>query len=383
MSSKAWNKGFTSIKKRGMLFKDWCVVNHFEYMIPELDEEYSRENFGLDLSNLTHGNDKLLKWKCSNPSHPPFYAKTVHRTNGQRLLCQYCNGSRLSLLEHSVALDLKNLVDTEWCYDLNTLKPEEMSSSSVTKVWWRCSKCGQTYESSPSHRKEGKGCPYCANLKVKVGVNDLFTTNPELKSEWDFDLNVVNPLELTHGSDLKVCWICPKGHSYEAIITSRAGRKTGCPICNTYSTSFPEQAFKLYLSYSFTDLVHRFRGFGVEYDFYLPEEGILIEYNGFRWHKGKEDIDDYKKRLAKSKGLYFIRINAVRDDTYRYEEHFEDGFCEISCYCEKAKLSSIDSTVYNVLRIIFCELGVNVTNWSFINCKRDYEIIYNMMYGGK
>ena len=68
-------------------------------------------------------------------------------------------------------------------------------------------------------------------VRIIVGTNDLFTTNPELKKAWDFDKNTISPLEVTAGSHKKAWWICSKGHSWTADIGSRS-KGSGCPYCS-------------------------------------------------------------------------------------------------------------------------------------------------------
>ena len=286
-------KGREIKKKRGMLFKDWCVINGFEYMISELDEDYLFNNYGKTLNDLTQGFDKKVRWVCvNNPNHEMFF-KPVHRTNGH-WNCPYCSGSRLHLSEHSVAIDLKDLVDSEWDYDLNKISPESLTSSSLTKVWWRCRDCGSEFEQSPYKRKIGQGCPYCANLKVEAGINDVFTKRPDLESEWDFDKNDISPYSTPAGSDKKVWWKCYNGHSWYTTITSRANEGHNCPYCSSNSTSFSEKAIYYYTSLFFTDVSWRDRSLGYEYDVFLKDKKILIEFNGYYWHKNKEVIDRIK-----------------------------------------------------------------------------------------
>lgn len=68
------------------------------------------------------------------------------------------------------------------------LTPADVSAGSKRKAWWICDK-GHEWEAVISSRARGNGCPYCANKKVLEGYNDLGTTNPELLSEWCYDLN--------------------------------------------------------------------------------------------------------------------------------------------------------------------------------------------------
>ena len=123
----------------------------------------------------------------------------------------------------------------EWDFKKNDIDPSKISCGTGKKAWWVCPK-GHSYYSSIANRiNRNSGCPYCANQKVLVGYNDLATTNPELLKEWDFEKNIVKPTDVHHGSAMKVWWICPKGHSYEAKLNNRSSANgTTCPYCSNY-----------------------------------------------------------------------------------------------------------------------------------------------------
>ena len=56
---------------------------------------------------------------------------------------------------------------------------------------------------------------------------------PKLIKEWHPTKNGDSrPEEFTHGSGKKVWWLCPKGHSYDSIISSRTVKKSNCPYCS-------------------------------------------------------------------------------------------------------------------------------------------------------
>jgi hypothetical protein len=58
---------------------------------------------------------------------------------------------------------------------------------------------------------------------------------PEVAKEWHPTKNKeLTPKDFTSGSGKKVWWLCPKGHSYNSVISSRTSRKypTGCIYCD-------------------------------------------------------------------------------------------------------------------------------------------------------
>lgn len=124
--------------------------------------------------------------------------------------------------------------------------PSTISAGVGKKLDWIC-KRGHVYPASPNNRKNGSGCPYCANRKTLKGYNDLATTHPDLASEafgWD-------PQNVRGGSHEQVGWRCKKGHEWTARVDARSGAGTGCPACsgrvadvgsNDLATEFPEIA---------------------------------------------------------------------------------------------------------------------------------------------
>jgi hypothetical protein len=112
-------------------------------------------------------------------------------------------------------------------------KPEEFTYASHKKVWWLCPK-DHSYEASINKRtrKEKSGCPYCSGNKVSED-NNLLSLFPKIASEWHPTKNgELKPEGFTSGSGKKVWWLCPKGHDYDSIITSRVIQKSGCPYCS-------------------------------------------------------------------------------------------------------------------------------------------------------
>lgn len=170
---------------------------------------------------------------------------------------------RLSILEtYRNYVKDQNLCDTnkelvdEWNYEKNgKLRPEFYTSGSPQKVWWKC-KDNHEWKATIASRAVGHGCPYCQGILHVRGVNDLATANPEIAKEWDYEKNgSLSPDLIAKGSHLRVWWICPKGHSYQASPLNRtnATNHTGCPYCsnkkvlvgfNDLQTVYPQIAKK-------------------------------------------------------------------------------------------------------------------------------------------
>ena len=135
----------------------------------------------------------------------------------------------------------------EWDYEKN--KNYDLAKVTIGnghKFWWKINYYDKkhnknlvlSWDSTISHRINGRGCPYLSNpiKKILIGFNDLLTTNPELCKEWDYEKNrnelLISPESVTAGSTKKVFWKCPKKHSYIASISHRTNG-TNCPYCSS------------------------------------------------------------------------------------------------------------------------------------------------------
>ena len=50
--------------------------------------------------------------------------------------------------------------------------------------------------------------------------------------QWDFEKNFPETPDTATSQSKKSCWwLCPKGHSFSAVIRARVNKKSGCPVC--------------------------------------------------------------------------------------------------------------------------------------------------------
>lgn len=184
------------------------------------------KNGGLTPQDVFPGSSTVaVWWKCE---HGHSWKNTVKNQCNRKIACPYCSHT-LPSKEYNLATEFPDIVK-EWDYDKNATKPEEYLPFSGQVVWWKCANqhSWSTEISTRTHKHER--CPYCAGFYAIKGKTDLFTINPELALEWDFERNVENPEELTAYSRRKVWWICPHGHHYRSMIASRSLGK-GCLEC--------------------------------------------------------------------------------------------------------------------------------------------------------
>jgi len=134
---------------------------------------------------------------------------------------------------NSLAYKFPELIK-EWDYEKNgNLKPENISSGSSRKVWWKC-KHGHEWKTAINNRtniSNQNQCPYCQCKKTDIGVNDIVTLNCDFLIDWDYSKNDIPPNQYMKNSGKYVWWKCSKcGFEWKASIDQRS--KHGCRYCS-------------------------------------------------------------------------------------------------------------------------------------------------------
>jgi hypothetical protein len=276
-----------------------------------------KKNKDLSPNDVSSASTKKVWWIC--PNGHSYLASIGNRTSNKGQGCPYCSTPAKKVLKGYNDLKTKYpALAKEWHPTKNgTLKPDSVLCGSAKKVWWICPN-GHEYEQGIASRVKGGSCPYCSHQRILVGYSDLATTHPYLLSEWDFEKNSILPTEIGAGSELKIWWKCPFGHSYQARPYSRTGSShTGCPICNKENhTSFPEQALFFYIKKAFPDAINSDNStIGMELDVFIPSLRIAIEYDGLNWHKSNK-YEIKKNEACLRTGIRLFRIREIGLDLY-------------------------------------------------------------------
>ena len=211
-------------------FYSYNKANSLAYKKPALLTEWDYEKNGqLKPDMISAGSNSKVWWKCKHGHSWLAVVSSRVRGNG----CPYCNGKYVLTGFNDLASQYPNLVE-EWDYELNKdLDPTKILATSNTIAYWKC-KHGHSWKTKISTRtRMGSGCPTCAGLTPEKGKNDFATLYPELAKEWDYEKNGgLKPSDVLPGSEKRVWWICPKGHSYDTLVAVRAKMNCGCPVCS-------------------------------------------------------------------------------------------------------------------------------------------------------
>ena len=199
--------------------------------------------------DYTCGSKKKVWWLC--PLGHEYQAGIHTRARAEKPTgCPFCDGKKVSK-ERSLAV-LSPVISKEWHPEKNgKLTPSDFTHRSSRKMWWQC-EMGHEYQALIKSRtgKQKVGCPYCSGQRVNR-ENNLSAQFPLIAAEWHRTKNEnKKPEDFTSGSNQKVWWMCPKGHSYYSAIKGRT-KKTqphGCSVCagkqvgkeNSLKINFPD-----------------------------------------------------------------------------------------------------------------------------------------------
>ena len=330
----------------GRYFGDKKYIIDNEELMKEWDWEKNNE-LGLNPEKITHGSEKKAWWICNNGHR--WNAMINSRNKGCK--CPYCTNKKV-LIGYNDLDTINPELAKQWHPTKNgSLTPKDVTNDYHNKVWWVCDK-GHDWNATIYSRNKGRDCPHCNKSKVKDGVNDLATINPEVAKQWHPTKNGdLTPKDVAAGSNEKAWWICDKGHEWKAAISSRS-RGSGCPHCSKEKhTSFAEQAIYFYCK-KYTTAINRYIESGKEIDIYLPEYNVGIEYNGNYWHKDRKERDKNKIKYFADKG---IRIITVKESN----KNFIDGDIIVHNRKDKNTINFVIKTIFDLLCINYEEPDVN------------------------
>lgn len=193
-------------------------------------EWHPSKNGSLLPSQTTAGSNKKVWWlgKCGHE----WEREICERSKGHG--CPVCSGRLLQPGINDFAT-INPKVAAEWHPTKNgDLTPADVAPNSNKKVWWFCPDCGYEWQSCIYVRNAHSRCPVCIGKTLARGINDLQTMNPELSSEWNYDLNKDSkPNDIKAVSTQKVWWICSKcGYEWKESPNNRRRNGRGrCPAC--------------------------------------------------------------------------------------------------------------------------------------------------------
>lgn len=110
------------------------------------------------------------------------------------------------------------------------LTPALVSAKAGVVVWWQCVR-GHEWERRVIDTARGRRCPECFGFKI-TAERSMAAKFPEFVAEWHPTKNGdLLPTQVTPVSGKRIWWQCRLGHEWQAQVSSRTSKGTGCPSC--------------------------------------------------------------------------------------------------------------------------------------------------------
>ena len=141
----------------------------------------------------------------------------------------------------------------------------------------------------------------------------LAAKHPDIAKEWHPTKNAsMTPFDVSPHSGRRVWWLCPKGHEWEVSVNQRTrGEGTWCPKCNPQVSKL-EIALYCELKSVFRAVGWHTKISGVECDIFIEPLQLVLELDGYPWHKGHEHRDREKNNLLELNGIKVLRVRDKR-----------------------------------------------------------------------
>ena len=221
---------------------------------PRLAEELLPNHIGT-AETLIAGTGKRLPWKCSACGHE---WKSTGNNRVAHENCPACVNQELhSEGRNSLAFKLPEIAKELLPNEYGTA--EELIYISGIKLPWRCSSCGNEWDTTIRNRARGSGCPSCNRGDLMSdGSNSLSKTHPILAIELQ-ENEYGTADELVGGSNKVVPWKCADcGYIWSTSVSHRAYSETGCPKCapSGFQPHLPAQYYVHEILNSMGDVVY-------------------------------------------------------------------------------------------------------------------------------
>ena len=314
--------------------------NDLATVVPKVADEWSEKNEKKPTEVTAFANRKAW-WKCRDCDYE---WNTLISTRSGGSKCPCCSGYIFIKGRNDLKTTHPEIAE-EWSEKNYPLQPDEVNAKSRKNVWWHCKKCGNEWKSVINARIKGTVCPVCAEREVLAGYNDLATTDKNLFSDWDYELNRIQPTEVSRTSAKRAWWKCRHGHSWSMKINERTILGKGCRICEQeYLSVFPAFALSYYSHMKGLKIeLGSDRVLGIPLDTYIPSEQVAIEVNS-----GSEDMEILKEHLCQQRGIKRIKLPMKTNETeIAYAQRIKAAFQSVHIFITSDTEEDVE-TIRNV-----------------------------------
>lgn len=205
---------------------------------PKIYKEWDfNKNRNIDPLKVAFGSNKKCWWICEfgHSWQAPMYSRIKSGYGCKK--CKNANKPKVKFKnEHPEFFKEININKNK------NLDIENLSISTLKKIWWTCSVCKYDFQTSAKNRRDWHKPGVCSH-QVIVNGKEYFPSNsikykaPELLKYYDVKKNhPLKPDLVSYHEKSKFWWVCDNGHSYQQTPASKTtilhrDKQINCPEC--------------------------------------------------------------------------------------------------------------------------------------------------------
>lgn len=289
-----------------------------EFLYIEISKEWDFELNKMAPKDVYSKSSLIARWVCKESHH---YKMKISERTSKNKGCPYCAGKKPIIGVNDLKSIIPNIEDF-WNFKKNKTKPEDYTIGSGVKVWWLSKNCSHTWDSAIRYFvSKSQKCPYCENIRLLRGFNDLETRCKSLLKDWDFKKNTVNPKDIKFNSNSYVYWCCSScSFEWKTRLSRRSIEGTDCKDCyrNSKFSKVEKEVFESIKE--LTNFVVENSNSSIiwpyEIDIYIDELKIGFEFNGDYWHSDEMLLKKTKMTALEYHSMKFKKAKASGVDLY-------------------------------------------------------------------
>ena len=327
---------------------DWSVENGKNEFIDLWDYELNN----CSPKDVGYASNKKYYFKCPRGLHNSEKKMINNLTSGstKNLVCSCCNSYKQWCVDNNETEQL-NL----WDYDKNKCSPEDVSYASRKECWFKCSRCLHNSEKKmifnlTSGNTKNLVCSSCNSIGQYL--IDSYGED-KLEKLWDYEKNgKLDPFEISKCSNKKVYIKCQENEehgSYFVSCNNFTSNGNRCPICSEWrgERKIREYLTKNNIEFTAQKTFPNLLGTGekrnkpLSYDFYIPVNNLLIEFQGEQHYK---PVDFSSKNMKRAEDEFEKRQEYDRRKR-EYAQRNNINLLEIT-HLEKDKIEEILDKIF-------------------------------------
>ena len=281
----------------------------------ELNKVYSKNKIIPFVGKKNKITDKI-ELVCKKHGIYEKYIKDLFNGNDK---CQKCACSHNGDFKKITFSDFEKFLREKYP-NIDIVNKEEYLNTS-TKLKFKCSNCGNTFERTPGaflYSKLYNGCPKCTK-------SDIAENRTKTQAQFELDVkrlygDLYNVIGQYVSSDKKIQIRCNDCGRIFEIEANSFLQGHGCPYHNL-NNSINEHKIYEYIKNNFPNTIANDRKIlkGNELDIYIPEKNIAIEYDGLYWHSELKKDKNYHLNKTLECEKNGIRLIHIFEDEWLYK----------------------------------------------------------------